>query len=145
LYEFVCSADVPNGTTIDRSGIGCALLVSGAKTNLLADAIDPYSRRNRATILPEQLYGRCAYYPDWGAERIFRLRGFRLSLQLRNPVFVPGVWGKYGLRQVEIHAKVEPDSDATLPVAGPSPFIYWGIQEEETPCEKVLYSPFFAR
>jgi hypothetical protein len=92
VYEFECTFVVP----IVRWGISCGLFAAGKKINLLEDSTDPYSRSDRGSFFPEQLMDKCADYPDWGATRVYRLRGFRLVIRLTNPKFIPSDYDWYG-------------------------------------------------
>ncbi len=141
-YEFECSSVVP----IVRWGISCGLFAIGGKINLLRDSTDPYSRMDRATIFPEQLEGKCAAYPDWGAERVFRLRGFRLTMRLKNPVFIPSEtdWGGKGLEKVELRVEVQPDASVTSPVAAAPQYAYWNFLPRPNACESTLLNPWYA-
>jgi hypothetical protein len=88
-YDFECTA-ISGGhlnPKIDQYGISCGLFASGSNVNLLEDSVDPYSRTMPSQILPDQLDGECAKYPQWGAHRVFRLRGFRLTMQFSDPTF----------------------------------------------------------
>jgi hypothetical protein len=93
---------------------------------------------SRANIAPGQLYGKCATYPEWGAVRHFRLRGFELTLEFRNPVFTWGEYAKHAIKTFDLHVQVRPDPSATSPMAGPSKYIFWGFLPRAHPCEKVF-------
>jgi len=143
-YEFECSSTEP----IMRWGISCGLFPAGRDVNLLADSSDPFSRIDRATIFPEQIDGVCADYPDWGAERVFRLRGFRLIVRLNKPQFTPSDWDWYGkgMKQVEMSVEVQTDKSATSPVAAFPPHAYWGFLYQQTPsdaCKAPLANPWY--
>jgi len=140
MYRFECSTTEP----IMRWGVSCGFFETGKETNLLADSTDAYSGMNRATVLPEQIYGKCADYPDWGAERIFRLRGMKLTLRLSEPVFVPSDWdrGKQGLGKVEVTVEVTPDASASSPVAAPPEYADWESFPEANSCEKPILNPW---
>lgn len=139
LYEFECSSTEP----INEWGISCGLFEKGKGTNLLLDSIDPYSRLDPATILPDQLDSKCAIYPDWGAVRVFRLRGFRLQLALKDAVFAPGRSSSSGktLKSVGLIAHVEQDPSATAPVAEPPRYAYWGFLGRGHSCEEPIPIP----
>jgi predicted RNA-binding protein with PUA-like domain len=142
-YEFECTAyNVPIGSgKIDRYGLICGLFKTGTQTNLLLDSVDPYSRMNRAIVLPEQLYGECANYPEWGSLRHFLLRGFELTLKFSEPVFASGDFAKHALERVTLEIAVRPVETAISPVATPVKYIYWGISDQPAPCSQVLVNP----
>ncbi|MGH9727332.1 MAG: hypothetical protein ACRD4V_01920 [Candidatus Acidiferrales bacterium] len=141
VYRFECSSVKP----IMRYGISCGLFEIGKEVNLLADSRDAYTLLNRGDIYPEQLDGECANYPDWGAERTFRLRGFRLTVRLSNPVFVssPYDWTGKGLQKVGISVQVELDKAATLPVAGAPKYAYWNFEPHPNACEVPILNPWY--
>lgn len=82
-YRFQC-------TTNTRWGISCELKSEGGKINLLEDSVDPYSGFPRSIISPEQLFGQCQHYPDWGSRRTFRLRHMSIDLEIDDPRFTTG-------------------------------------------------------
>ncbi len=144
-YEFECSTSKTKGgnrVLIGRWGIWCGLFIVGEKVNLLRDSIDPYSRMNRAEVYAEQLYGKCADYPEWGAVRHFRLRGMNLTVQFKNPLFAgdEGLPDYFmgGLKGFELSVRVDPDSTAESPVAESSPYIDWRSMSKPNACEKIL-------
>jgi hypothetical protein len=138
-YRFECSTTEP----IMRWGVSCGLFETGRKINLLSDSTDAYSGMDRATVLPEQINGKCADYPDWGAERIFRLRGLRLTLHMKDPAFVPSDWdrGGQGMEKVEIAVDVTPDASASSPVAAPPQYADWEAFPEANACENRILNP----
>jgi len=147
FYDFACSAYESAGGEIkgqlvprqfDRYGIVCGLFMPGKDLNLLADGVDPYSRTTPDQILPDQLYGNCADYPDWGKQREFRLRGIKLTLQFSAPVFTIGDFASHALASVQMHLRVEPDPSATSPVADSPKIIYWGVSNGPNACGTVL-------
>src|ERR1700687_798627 len=146
VYEFECTFTVP----IVRWGISCGLFATGKKINLLADSTDAYSRSDRGSFFPEQLTDKCADYPDWGATRVFRLRGFRLVVRLTNPKFIPSDYDWYGkgLSEVTIKAEAEPDETATWSVAAPPQYAYWDFVKSPSPakgCETLLLNPWYPK
>jgi hypothetical protein len=140
-YRVECSSVVP----IVRYGISCGLFETGNENNLLADSRDAYSLINRADIYPEQLEGKCADYPDWGAERLFRLRGFRLIVRMIDPVFIssPEDWGGKGLQRVEMTVEIERDETASSPVATAPKYAYWNFIPHPNACEVPITNPWY--
>jgi len=139
VYHFECSTVDP----IVRWGVSCGLFAAGKKVNLLQESTDPYSLMDRGTVFPEQLAGKCAEYPDWGSERTFELRGFKLTMRLTTPVFIHSLedWGGQGLKSVELTVQVVPDRSAIAPMAVPPKFSYWGFLPRPDACEVPIVNP----
>jgi hypothetical protein len=135
-YTLQCSAYTQGGK-IDRYGISCGLFSIGSDRNLLDMSMDPYTLMSRADILPEQIYGPCSNYPDWGASREFRLRGFRLRMSFTNPISSPGEWSEYSIRSVTLRTEVTTDPEANWPDSRPSRYIYWQIGDNQS-CDRPL-------
>lgn len=152
-YELECTAyEDPEGSVeveahpspakIDRWGILCGLFARGSSFNLLLDAVDPYSRMNPAEILPGQLYGVCAGYPDWGTKRAFRLRGLRITMRFADPRFTQGDFSVHALTSVDLTVSASPDHAATSPLARAPKYIYWGVDPLRTgSCSTALVPP----
>jgi hypothetical protein len=139
-YSLDCSASI--GTAgVDRWGIDCKLFPADKKINMLGDAVDPYSRMNRALILPEQLEGECWRYPEWGAVRRFRLRGFELTLAITTGPLKPTKFHNHRGQEVTLKASVRPDASATSSVAMPSRYTDWSVSDQPNACEHVLVDP----
>lgn len=151
LYDFACSGyEIAGGANLrgnvrprsfDRYGTVCGLFLPRKDFNLLADGVDPYSQMNPAQILPGQLFGECGDYPDWGRQRVFHLRGMRLTMHFSDPVFTTGDFAPHALVSARLDLNVEPDPSATSPVAAPPETIYWGILNSANPCHQVLVAP----
>lgn len=139
VYHFECSTVAP----IVRWGVSCGLFAAGKKVNLLQESMDPYSLMDRGTVFPEQLAGKCADYPDWGSERTFSLRGFKLIMRLTTPVFIDSAedWGGRGLKSVELSVRVVPDKSVMAPMAIPPKFSYWGFLPWPDACEVPIVNP----
>ncbi len=143
-YEFKCSR-YP-GSWYTYFVINCELLVAGKKLNLLEHSVDPYSQMGRNIVLPVQLYNNCATYPEWGALRQFKLRGFTLTLQFKQMLFSKtekpeDFYLVGGLEQATLNVKVESDRSAMSPVAMRPKYIYWGFLPRDNPCATVLADP----
>ena len=128
LYNFVCVANrilfVDEIPQIAGDGLACGLFVVGAKTNLLQDSVDPFSRMSPAIILAKQLEGAAAKNPQWGDTRHFELRGLLLTLSFANPMLGKDEFGNPTLIHSDLTISVEPDSNAKEPVAGPPTLPY---------------------
>lgn len=76
---------------------------------------------SRGRFLAEQLAPPCGNYKELGRERSFRLRGFRLDLNLRNVAFDDTQRSFSGsapaLRSFDFEVLVEPDLTATSRIA----------------------------
>jgi len=85
----------------------------------LADADKDWESRGR--FLAEQLVPPCGSYKNLGRERSFRLRGFRLYLDLSNTAFDDRKESFSGtrpaLKSFDFEVRVEPDSTATSAIA----------------------------
>jgi len=147
VYDFACSGyeaaggsfdgrDIPR--RFDRYGVVCGLFLPGKDFNLLAENLDPYSLMSPAQILPAQLHGDCNNYPEWGGERVFRLRGMRLTMRFSDAVFTMGDFGARALVSARLALEVEPDPEASSPVALGPKIIYWGFLGGLLPCRAVL-------
>ncbi len=141
-YEFECSSD---GPTIGRSGMRCGLYREGTNANLLDDAVDPYTRMSQSRFLTWQLYGKCAGYPEWGAVRHFRLRGMKITVELRDMRFDPEderpnrAEGR--IKGARVRATVEPDPQAKSPVALAPRILDWEDSAGPRTCAQVLIDP----
>jgi hypothetical protein len=136
-YQFECS-DYVGDKKIDRYGILCGLFAAESQIDLLEDGVDPYSRMDRAQILADQLNGKCASYPEWGAVRHFRLRGFELTLKASNAELVRGDFRDHAIKKVKLQVSVRPDSSATSPIAEPSKYIDWSFLPQYKGCDQIL-------
>jgi hypothetical protein len=78
---------------------------------------------SRGRFLVEQLVAPCVGYRNLGRERSFRLRGFRLDLNLTNITFDNSRQSfsgtAPGLKSFDLAVLVEPDSAATSGIASP--------------------------
>jgi hypothetical protein len=141
-YSVQCSAGIgENG--LGQWGVLCQLAQAGKKLDLLADGIDPYSRRPRGLIVPDQLVGKCSEYPEWGAVRHFRLRGMELTLRMKNLVRKkdqgqPMRSDAGPLARFDLQVVVRPDPTATSAVALPAPYIDWRFLDRPNTCAQVL-------
>jgi hypothetical protein len=76
---------------------------------------------SRGRFLAEQLVAPCGEYRDLGRERSFRLRGFKLELNLSNVVFADSQRSFSGaasaLKSFDLEVVVEPDPTATSSIA----------------------------
>lgn len=80
---------------------------------------------SRGRFLAAQLVGRCGTHPNLGARRTFRLRGFRLTLDLTHIVFDRGkesLWHDApALKSFDLKVEVAPDLSARTPIAASPP------------------------
>jgi hypothetical protein len=129
----------------DLWGIECGLYLPRGKVNLLGESVDVYSRLPRSTVLPEQLEGSCAGYPDWGARRIFRLRHLRIELILSLGVISrtsrPLESAAGGRTEISVSTQIEPDPSAESPVAPPPDYAYWGYLPIRDGCATPIPAP----
>ena len=93
LYQVVCVSGAPGAT----DGLVCGLSEARAPAS---DAIDRSllagagpAAGSRGRFVAEQLVGTCAIDPMFGRVRVFRLRGFQLTLKIMSPDIRPGFKG----------------------------------------------------
>jgi len=135
LYRFRCVPDFPaESGTMD--GLGCYLIVAGSKDDELDSATllddDPMEQRiphGRGQIWTDAVRASCASYPEYGAERHFRLRGMKITLRMtsvefgpneeyQNPTRTVGTIRSFGLK-----VTVAPDPGAMSAIAEPIPIV----------------------
>jgi len=91
LYHFACrggsDAYLNSLPGIWVGPLMCTLaLGSQAKEQSLLSEDDSAAWFSRGHFRPEELVGDCAKYPEFGLRRSFRLRGFRLNLEVEDVV-----------------------------------------------------------
>lgn len=91
--------------------------LQGGYSSLLTE--DPYQSTDatRGRFFSNQVTGRCATYPEYGAVRHFSLRGMRLTLALSKPAEDLGR-GEV-LKSFDFTVTVRPDPDALSGIAEP--------------------------
>ena len=82
-------------------------------TLLTEDAHQSRDWESRGRFFSADLRGVCAHVPEFGANRNFKLRGMRLTLQITDPLFTEG--GK--LSRLKLTVTVGPDPRAQRPIA----------------------------
>jgi hypothetical protein len=123
VYKVEChNGNYPDDSEINFSGdFQCALFaVKGrnlTSSDLLAGAKDD---KNRARMHSAQLRGDCLQYPEYGAERHFRVRGMVVTLR-----FSDVKWSAGRLAGFTLTLEAAPDESAVSAVsesiAGPEP------------------------
>jgi hypothetical protein len=84
-----------------------------ASWNLLADRSEQDSDwGNRGRMLSEQLNGSCSGWAEYGARRVFRLRGMKITFRYRDLQ-----WSKNQLTAFTFEVDVRPDPLAKTPEA----------------------------
>jgi hypothetical protein len=140
------------GREMDATGFRCGLFLegqrigqgSGQEINLLADDVDPYTRRSRAQFLPLQLDGKCAAYPEWGATRHFLLRAMRLTLEVTAAQLLPRAKDAGSAATPErgkIRVRVEPEPSASSPISLPPRVLDWASAAGPGTCTQTLVNP----
>jgi hypothetical protein len=142
VYSLKCRAGLGEAG-LDRWGVSCKLFQAGKDLDLLADSVDPYSRRIRTLFEPEQLEGKCSEYPEWGALRTFKLRGFGLVMRVKNVLLGRTGAGHFGfykgpIARFDLAIKVVPDASAAWGVALPSRYVDWRFLSPSSGCEQVI-------
>lgn len=102
---------------------------------------------SRGRFLAAQLAGRCGRYPNLGASRTFRLRGFEVRLKLTNIVFDSkreSLWrDAAALKSFDLQVKVEPDPSARGPIAASPPLP--PLDTIPDPCRQAFGSLYLQR
>jgi hypothetical protein len=142
VYSLGCRAALGEAG-LGRWGVCCELLQAGKDLDLLADSVDPYSRRIRTLFEQEQFDGECAEYPEWGAIRTFKLRGFQLVLRVKSVVLDGTGSQRLGfyrgrIARFDMAAKVVPNRSATSAVALPSRYVDWRFLSRPGACSQVV-------
>ncbi|HEX4025360.1 MAG TPA: hypothetical protein VHX52_11785 [Steroidobacteraceae bacterium] len=114
--DFQCALFATRGTAVMSDNLLAANTGDAASAN----------RWNRGRMRAVQLRGQCLTYPDYGAERRFKLRGMLLTLQFTGLQWsAPGIQGSPMLNKFTFSFRVVPDTSATGWVAdvpgGPRP------------------------
>jgi hypothetical protein len=144
-YQLVCfsgddAANAAAGGFIYSGGLLCGLGEARAplmhfmeNRSLLSEKTAAiYSRGN---FHPSALVGPCANYPDFGAQRTFRLRGMSLELRVANVEVFPNYSSSFEFRpetydrdrehfpigKANLIVRLTDDPQATSPRALPSP------------------------
>jgi hypothetical protein len=131
LYRFRCLPDFPskNGTI---AGLGCYLIPANGHDEGLESATllndNPEEQRiahGRGQMWTDFVRGNCASYPEYGAERHFRLRGMKITVRMTDVKFGPNKEFQDSARTVrtiasfELAVNVVPDRDAVSAVSEP--------------------------
>lgn len=80
---------------------------------------------SRGVFLTEELSGECAKYPEWGRIRHFRLRGMKLTLEVKNFQIELGSknenapWGRDRVKELDLEVTVASDPTAKSEIAEP--------------------------
>ena len=78
---------------------------------------------DRESVWAWQFAGKCGDYPDFGRERVFRLRGMKLTLTFRNEKISPRNDDlDAALKSFDLSVSVQRDKSAITAIAAPSPF-----------------------
>jgi hypothetical protein len=78
---------------------------------------------DRECVWVWQLAEKCSDYPDFGRERVFRLRGMKLTLNFRNVEVSPQTTTSDAiLKSFDLSVSVQKDESAISSIAAPSPF-----------------------
>lgn len=134
LYLLDCEGrEIPKKPEFEFSGDFECRLTSLYSTGpehstLLTD--NPEQQRDwesRGRFLSDELYGKCADYPEYGRIRRFRLRAMEIRFELSNLVFARGrrlgdTWDYDLLRSFHFRVTVQPDKSATSPIAEKVPY-----------------------
>ena len=151
LYELFCAggnssltsnhgAFVTDAATYVNPGDGpfeCRLSLRNGGDMLLVDnAKQTTERPSRGRFYFRNLKGACAHLPGYGSTRSYRLRGMKITLQVVDPVIVPGrvvtlpkapgstvaLTVPEPLKSMILRVTVRPDPSATRSIAAVVPF-----------------------
>jgi len=132
LYKLQChSAGYTGDPEFDYSGnFECRLsLVAGRNTYstlLTEDRNQSRDWESRGRFFADDLRGKCAQLPQFGAVRSFELRGLTLTLRITNPTFTHD--GE--LRSLHLTVIVDPNPDARSSIAKSTPLPQTGVPAE---------------
>lgn len=121
----------PAGNAAHRRQFECRLSLPDARTAadsqlLTGDSGSDREWTNRAGFSWNQVTGECARYPDYGIQRIFRLRNMRLIITLSSVRLLPNAEGnkeyKYQIHSMTVRVQGFYDPSALSPVAMPSKY-----------------------
>ena len=102
--DFQCALFATRGTTVMSGNLLVTNTGSAASAN----------QWNRGRMRAVQLRGQCLAYPDYGADRRFKLRGMLLTLQFtRLQWSAPSAEGNPMLKKFTFSFRVAPDTSAT--------------------------------
>jgi hypothetical protein len=81
--------------------------------------LDRRDTLSRARLLGDDVFDRCAVYPEYGAVRQFRLRGMKIEFRFSEVVFsqVNAQNGSTRVESFRFHLAVKPDSSAISAIA----------------------------
>ena len=144
LYLFVCrSGDDESVPDVNYSGsLECRLIPYNegeVETTLL---IETHNERtpawySRGRMLANELYGKCAEYPEYGAVRHFSLRRMEITLSYGDIKFNPGkANGQPSLTSYELTVDITPDDSATSDIARASG--YMDPSRQNYDCSKIV-------
>jgi hypothetical protein len=128
LYTLQChSVGYEGDSGFDYSGdFECRLSLSAGQntysTLLTEDLNQSRDWESRGRFFATSIKGECAKVPEFGAFRSFTLRGMRLTLRVRNPLFQGDK-----LLSLKLAVSVAPDPDAHRAIADIVPFPKSGV------------------
>jgi hypothetical protein len=134
-YEFECRLSLPGATRAPDN----QLLTNGKA-----------GAANQAGFNWNQLIGDCYRYPDYGGERILRLRNMRLLITATNVLFSPGQSSKRFIQGLTLRVQGSYDPTALGEFAAPSHYEEPKPQTPDQPagllnCRKPVVNPAGAR
>jgi len=125
VYLLICrQGDDPSAPSdVNYSGdLDCHLIPAEhgeVEENLLLEDHRLSAWYSRGRMFASQLRGACAVYPEYGLIRHFRLRAMRITIEFKDPVFLPG--GE--LRSYHMRFTVVPDSTERRDIAETSGYL----------------------
>lgn len=88
LYELKCHPEGYPDSTFDYSGLMQCYLIDKRSAESLSNLLDSHANatsdwENRGRFLSTHIQPPCGFYPEFGANRTFRLRGMLITLNLQ--------------------------------------------------------------
>ena len=143
LYLFICRSGDDDSVGVNYSGdLDCRLIPYSegeVETTLL---IETHNERtpawySRGRMFANELYGKCAEYPEYGAIRHFSVRGMQITLRYGDIKFnAQTANGQPSLNSYTLTVDVVPDKSATTDIAKASGYIDPSRQGHD--CSKVV-------
>ena len=121
LYTLVCQSGDLDDKDFNFSGLfHCRLVSHYSKENVSSLFVENLPQtadwQGRSRFLLNQVVGKCATMPDWGAERTFRLRRMRVVLGIHN-VELGGNQQHPEVKSFKFTYKIVPDDEAVSSIA----------------------------
>jgi hypothetical protein len=143
-YLFICrSGDDDSVPDVNYSGnLDCRLIPYSEGEVETTMLIETHNERtpawySRGRMLANELYGKCAAYPEYGAMRHFSVRGMQITLSYGDIKFnAERANGQPSLNSYTLTVDVEPDKSAATDIAKASG--YMDPSRQNYDCSKIV-------